>query len=418
MSKDSWDRSVELSVLESFPDANYLLEIDEMIANSVQPDESTAIIVLESHFRVGNITGAFALYNMLKSADEVRIKIQKRKLNVLINNLNDEIHYLSQDNDGNSTTTTTNNKNSNDTGYGFINDYIALNGKLGLLMPPPTRQITHKLLEALREKGMYEEAIITLRDMIKRAKEAGYDFTKPLARDSDKSLTSESQWKDILAVETSAVDRQQLAIAARKAMQRQQMELNIDKKRQISKALESTTAANQTKFKVTPISHSLTASGRYLLSTQYMPDSDTFALVVEACLVANRPSVALKLFNEMEKVGITPNRRIYSALIQAFGMMNDISSALGVFEEMRRHISPDINSLQRILDVCLKDPVDIRQAAYVLENMALDGIDLDLYSKDILMMTFSDAATLSQALIMMESQTLFHKDLQVRLCIF
>jgi pentatricopeptide repeat protein len=40
--------------------------------------------------------------------------------------------------------------------------------------------------------------------------------------------------------------------------------------------------------------------------------------------------------------GISPDRRIYKSLIAIFGIKNEVASALGVFDEMRRRFTPDI----------------------------------------------------------------------------
>jgi hypothetical protein len=59
-------------------------------------------------------------------------------------------------------------------------------------------------------------------------------------------------------------------------------------------------------------------------------------------------------------------------------------------------------NLQSILDVCLVDPLDLRLLCPVLEELADQGIDLEVYSNDILMQGFPDAVTLGRALELME----------------
>ena len=49
----------------------------------------------------------------------------------------------------------------------------------------------------------------------------------------------------------------------------------------------------------------------------------------------------------MEEQGLRADRRVYAALIRAFGQRGDVPSARGVFDEMRRAFSPDVANLMR-----------------------------------------------------------------------
>jgi len=84
-------------------------------------------------------------------------------------------------------------------------------------------------------------------------------------------------------------------------------------------------------------------------------------------------------------------RRVYAALILAFGLLNNIPSALGVYQEMLSRFTPDVANLQRlaliiliillilllllsisILDVCLNNnPYDLRSLSIVIEKMVI-----------------------------------------------
>ena len=219
--------------------------------------------------------------------------------------------------------------------------YAQLAGELGMYLPPPTRRTVHCLLEILRDSAAAEEAVAVLDDMCDRARET-----------------------------EAAVDTRPAFSALPEAL---------------------------------PLT--LTQSGRYLLGAQYAPSKSTFALVIEACVKASNADLALKAFSQMERWGLYPDRRVYAALISAFGVRKDVSSALGVFDEMRRAFAPDVATLQSILDVCMLDPLDLRQLCVVLEGMAEDETtNLEVYSKDILMVTFPDAVELGRALESMETQ--------------
>jgi pentatricopeptide repeat protein len=147
---------------------------------------------------------------------------------------------------------------------------------------------------------------------------------------------------------------------------------------------------------------SLTISGQYLLYSNSVPDNTMFALVVEACNEANQPKLALEVFSSMEKFGLQPDRRIYSSLIRSFGIHGDVASALGVFEEMKSKFIPDVKTFQSILDVCKTSsendllPYNLRLMCSTIDSMEEDGLDLDVYCKDIVMQGFPDAVSLGQ----------------------
>ena len=218
---------------------------------------------------------------------------------------------------------------------------IELTEELGMYLPPPTRRTVHCLLEILRDAAAAEDALAVLDDMCDRARET-----------------------------EAAVDSKPAFSALPEAL---------------------------------PLT--LTQSGRFLLGAQYAPSKSTFALVIEACVKAGNADLALTTFSRMERWGLYPDRRVYAALISAFGVRKDVSSALGVFDEMRRAFAPDVATLQSILDVCMLDPLNLRQLCVVLEGMAEDELtNLEVYSKDILMVTFPDAVELGRALEGMELQ--------------
>ena len=114
----------------------------------------------------------------------------------------------------------------------------------------------------------------------------------------------------------------------------------------------------------------------------------------------------------MEIAGIAPNRRVYASLVKVFGLLqNDVSSAVGVFKEMASTYVPDVENLQSILEVCRRDSMDLRTICVLLEEMSQQSdcdtrprINLDVFSKDLLMQMFPDALTLGRVLEQMEQQ--------------
>ena len=154
---------------------------------------------------------------------------------------------------------------------------------------------------------------------------------------------------------------------------------------------------------------SLTSSSRFTLAAQYAPDATAFALVMEAVVdskalpAEQAADQALETFAEMERWGISPNRRIFASLIKAFALRGDIPSALGVFEEGLQSHAPDVAGLQSILDACLARPETLRTLVVTLEKLAgRDDLDLTVFCNDLLLQGFQDARQLGNALVGME----------------
>lgn len=217
--------------------------------------------------------------------------------------------------------------------------------ELGLLLPPPTRRTVSMLLEALRDKGKGAMALEVLREMISR--------TEALC--GEKKGESRGKQCDL----------------------------------------------------PTPMSKLPSMSGVDVICAQISPDVTVFNLAVEACVQEGDAQLALAAFAEMERFGLSGDRRTYAALVKMFGLKGDVPSALGVFQEMRRSgVLADVAVLQSVLDVCLKrkDPSEFAQVCSMLTTMVAEGADLEVYSKDLLMQCFPDARSLGAALTDMESQ--------------
>jgi len=151
-------------------------------------------------------------------------------------------------------------------------------------------------------------------------------------------------------------------------------------------------------------------------------DETAFALTLEACVgtstssrfdedipeeATRRADKALSLFSTMERLNLQPDRRIYAALIRAFGLRGDVPSALGVFDEAVSKFAPDCSIVQSIVEVCLGpravDPTFARTLIFSLERLsAREEVDLNIFSDDILFGSFPDSRSLGSALAGME----------------
>ena len=145
--------------------------------------------------------------------------------------------------------------------------------------------------------------------------------------------------------------------------------------------------------------------GESFLRAAARPDVRAFAIAMEACLAKEDSETAFRVFQLMEKVEISPSRRIYSALIRAFGLRGDIYSSIGVFNEMiRKFTFPDTYSLNALLSVAKVNPPDLRLCVPILENLIAQGVDLDIFSHDVIMRTFDDGKQLGPILQLMLEQ--------------
>lgn len=146
--------------------------------------------------------------------------------------------------------------------------------------------------------------------------------------------------------------------------------------------------------------------------SQRIIDVDMFSTAMETALKQKSLSLVFAIFalleqtmqNQQPEKFVIP-RRVYNTLIEAFGLQGDTSAAIGVFQELIQNYVPDVNSLHAVLRACLSsDLSDLRLAVVLLEELdQRPEINLDVYSKDILMLQFPDGLTLGRALMNMEN---------------
>ena len=128
------------------------------------------------------------------------------------------------------------------------------------------------------------------------------------------------------------------------------------------------------------------------------------AMTMEACIVNKNPELVLEVLAFSEDYGLAkPTKRMYLALLQTFGLLNDIAGALGVFEEMCNTIEIESDCLHSLLDICIPRQ-DLRGVALLLQDLEQKGIDLNGYTGNILMHVYPDALSLGDALMKMEYQ--------------
>lgn len=394
ISKDMWDLFLQLKVLSGEP---YLFTLKKMILAGCQPDQATMHGLYSAFEATGDGEEAIKLYDMQYDAEVERRLYRGTILAIGQHDLaNSKFGERLRESGSSPLATldpfTTQIENVSES------ESVLLRQILRSALPPPASKSYISLLEMLKSCGQYQKAIVVLNDICERARDPGPVEDRLFYRDES---TEGKYGVDMGKVGTYD------AFSYRSNLKRADSVLKSPN--HVANAIEfpteSDVAAIPSSYssdrKVIPMS--LTASGRSLLMSQFSPDCQIYALVIESCVDSARLDLALDLVAQLENWGLKPDRRIYSALIRGFGSHGDVLSALGVFQEMRQHYFPDVMSLQSILDVCMSDPADLRQMALLLEDMTeSEFIDLDVYSKDILMQGFDDAATLSAALVNME----------------
>lgn len=321
---------------------------ESMVAAQCLPDQDTIIFMLKAFFRIGDIDSALKWYRRLRRADNLRRSML--------------IDYMKEQVAGKS--------------YSALSE----SDNVDLQLPPPSKNIVMLILKALSSEGRYKEALALLRDFNDGCQIASFQSTE------ESVVLDESAVQDSSSNKVKIVNAEGKKVVIVKALSSQ---AEKDSKKVVTKTTDET-----------------------FFCSHYSPDISAYTMVIEACIKAGEPQEGLKVFSEMERVGISPDQRIYSLLIKIFADLGDVSSALGVFDEMRNIFATDVDSLHGVINACMKDPLDLRQAALLLEKMSEDGVDLDIYSGDILMQKFPDASALSQALMVMHSQPIL-PDVQV-----
>ena len=147
------------------------------------------------------------------------------------------------------------------------------------------------------------------------------------------------------------------------------------------------------------------SAGRQFLLLAARPDCRAFAVAMEACITQGDSDSAFKVFQLMERMSISPSRRIYAALIRAFGLRGDIYSSIGVFKELiQKFVFPDVVSLNALLSVAKVNPPDLRLCVPILEELTAQGVNLEIFSRDVIMHTFENGNQLGAALQLMLAQ--------------
>ena len=346
MRKPDWDRFVELAILTG---KSVVPIFASMVKAECQPDQNTLVLMFRALLRGGKVVEAMKWYRRLK---QVNRSLNYAQEQLMTSKLSDS---------------------KNDKKVDLVIEAKTGSDQVDMYLPYPGQRVVVMLLEVLRDKGLYEDAIYILDGLNERQILNFGLMEKRLVVEQHNISFSKSSKK----VKVMGTGREKIVYVT--ALSKQ--------------------AEVEARKQAAPI-----ASDTTLLSSHFKADENIYSLVMEACIIANKPECGLKIFLDMEKHGLRANRRIYSLLIRIFGQLEDVNSALGVFDEMKNSLQPDVETLQRVLEVCMRDPMDLRQAAAILESMAEDGVDLNLYSKDILMEAFPDGVSLSKALFLMQSQ--------------
>ncbi|CAM9284480.1 unnamed protein product [Phaeothamnion confervicola] len=129
------------------------------------------------------------------------------------------------------------------------------------------------------------------------------------------------------------------------------------------------------------------------------PTEVCYRLVVECCAEARRVDAALQVFSDMEQRGLQPSEPIYAAVMRGFGADLQLSSALGVWEELsKRWRPPSRASFEAAIDCCVTHPNGLQSAGMLINQMKLAGFDLSADHFRLLIRGFGEARNLEAAL--------------------
>ena len=194
---------------------------------------------------------------------------------------------------------------------------------------PPTLRTVHAMLSFLRDRKEYSYAISILKEMHLRAA----------------SYTPASPTPTITATTTASKTSSTLKAATSTPPTTATSATSSSTKTTTSNTASSSNTPIPVSVANTVIPITLTKSGNTLINQQLAPNIDTYSIVIETCVISKQYDLALDILAMMEReTNYTPNRRIYSNLIQAFGQNSDLSSALGVFHELKTKMVPDIGN--------------------------------------------------------------------------
>jgi len=127
------------------------------------------------------------------------------------------------------------------------------------------------------------------------------------------------------------------------------------------------------------------------------PTAETYALLVESAVVADRMPLAISAFNELEQRGLRPNEATFQALVRGFGKQLQLGKALGVWQEMLANgIVPGKVSYQYMVEACLMHPRGMANAIRMVEDMHRQGISVEDEYNDGFVQAFKRASDLKE----------------------
>ena len=421
--KEEWDRYLELQVLRSEP---YWSALMEMVGSGEQPDDATVSLLMEAFGRAGDVGGALRLHRLQAAAEARRRQMRKDLLGAAA---------------AAAAAAQVQGEGSGKAVAAAAAAAVPESGsqREAMHLPPPSRRTTHCLLELLRDSAAaraapqspprgggatapapapapapmgsappHEEARKVLADMMARAAEYRErdEPTKPKPRFQPFPVAVTASGKRLLAGLVSPDQVRPLSNPYLTPIPPLSHPYPIPI-RLSDPSLDENARSHPLSSRNLPHNRLVTNATPTPPAAPLRAGQTTFALVMEACLAAGDADAALQTFSRMEEHGLRADRRVYAALVRAFGQRRDVPSALGVFDEMRRALSPDVANLMRcafctsvrpllplppthpphthptpsVLEVCLEDPTDLRLLCGVLEKMADDGCDLEVYSQ-------------------------------------
>ncbi|XP_019223503.1 PREDICTED: putative pentatricopeptide repeat-containing protein At1g74580 isoform X1 [Nicotiana attenuata] len=140
-----------------------------------------------------------------------------------------------------------------------------------------------------------------------------------------------------------------------------------------------------------------------MLEKGISPDVYTFTIRIKSFCRTNRPHVALRLLNNMPDQGCRFNAVAYCTVVGGFYEVNCRVEACELFDEMLRlGITPDVTTFNKLICMLCKKG-DVQESERLLNKIMKRGVFPNLFTCNVLMQGLSERGQLNEAARMLET---------------